>query len=209
MILKKIVLTNFRIHQKTELEFSESKNYIIGGNGQGKTSILEAISYLCTTKNFNSCSDIEVVKFENPFFDVTGEFKRLIENNVRIYYTLEDSKKHIFVDGKQVFKASEIIGSYPVVILTPEDHKITQGSPGDRRKFIDSIISQASSTYLKILMDYNKILKQRASLISQIKETGRRNLIEQLDVWTDQLVKTGSDAHKKKNKIYRRVFNVR
>jgi len=201
MILKKLTLSNFRLHKNTQLEFSENKNYLVGGNGQGKTSVLEAIYYLCTTKNISSCSDNEVVRFGDNYFDVSGSFKDLTQNNVRIFYTQTESKKQIFVDGKQVFRAAEIIGKYPVVILTPDDHSITQGTPGERRKFIDSVISQASETYLYYLLEYNKTLKQRASLLNQIRETNRNDLLEELEAWNIQLVKNGTQLIRRRNEF--------
>ncbi len=68
MILKSIELKNFRLHKKTNLEFSNNLNYIVGGNGQGKTSLLEAIYYLCTSKNLNQNSDIDALSFNKRFF---------------------------------------------------------------------------------------------------------------------------------------------
>ncbi|HEX2866430.1 MAG TPA: DNA replication/repair protein RecF [Ignavibacteriales bacterium] len=196
MKLESILLKNFRIHSDTQIEFSNGINYIVGGNGQGKTSILEAIYYLCTTKGYNSILDSEVVNFKENYFEVKGTFRDLTDNNVRVYYTAEDNRKYFFVDGKQIFRAANVIGKYPVVILTPEDHSITQGSPGDRRKFIDSVISQSSETYLQLLLEYNRTLRQRSSLLSQIKETRDRSLTGQLDAWSERLAEAGSEIIK-------------
>lgn len=204
MILKSIFLKNFRIHENTKIEFSDGINYIIGGNGQGKTSILEAVYYLCTTKGYLSGADTEVVNFNDSYFEVQGVFKDLTENLLRIYFAAQENKKYFFVDGKQIHRAAAIIGKYPVVILTPEDHNITQGSPAERRKFVDSVISQSSETYLQILLDYNRTLRQRSSLLTQIKESRDRNLIGQLDAWSEKLVQAGTELIRQ-NKICKRI----
>jgi len=193
MILKQIEVLNFRLHKKTLLDFSNNLNYIIGGNGQGKTTILEAIYYLCTTKNLNQYSDNEAVNFNESYFDLFGLFRDLTENKVKINFKLESNRKEIFLDNKQIYKASSLIGKFPVVTLIQSDHSITQGSPSFRRKFVDSVISQASETYLKVLLDYNKTLRQRSSLLSKFKETNNKSLLAELDAWTDTLISTGSE----------------
>jgi len=201
MILSSIHLKNFRSHKNTQLNFSDELNYIVGGNGQGKTSILEAIYYLCTTKSNNSKSDIEVVRFNEEEFEITGLFKNLTNDTVRIYYSRNENKKYYFQNGKQVSRSAEIIGKFPVVILTPADHSITQGSPGDRRKFVDSVISQASDTYLKILLDYNKTLRHRSTLLNRLKETKQQALLDELDAWTAKLVQGGVEIIKHRIKF--------
>ena len=191
MILSSIHLKNFRSHKDTQLNFSDELNYIIGGNGQGKTSVLEAIYYLCTTKSNNSKSDSEVVRFNEEEFEVTGLFRNLTDDTVRIFYSQNENKKYYFQNGKQVTRSADIIGKFPVVVLTPADHSITQGSPGERRKFVDSVISQASDTYLKLLLDYNKTLRHRSILLSKLKEAKQMSLIEELDAWTIKLIQSG------------------
>lgn len=191
MIINNLELTNFRLHRHTKIEFSSQLNYIVGGNGQGKTSLLEAIYYLCTSKNLNQSKDHEVVSFDEIFFNVKGKFIDLINNNVEVIYSSKENKKMLNLDEKNINRASNLIGKFPVVTLTPSDHSITMGAPADRRKFVDSVISQASNTYLKILIDYNKTLRQRSALLYQIRENNHPQLLEQLDTWTDSLVKLG------------------
>jgi len=196
MVLKQIELQNFRLHKSTSLEFSDKLNLIVGGNGQGKTSILEAIYYLSTTKNLNLAADNEAVTFGENFFDIRGNFTDLTNNKARIFFDSSKNKKAVFIDSKQIGKYSEMIGKFPIVSLIQSDHAITMGAPSERRRFIDSVISQANHTYLEILLDYNKTLRQRASLLSQIKETRNYSLTEQLDAWTDSLVTLGVEIIK-------------
>ncbi len=193
MVLNFIDLKNFRLHSNTRLEFSKNINYIIGGNGQGKTSLLEAIYYLCSTKSINRSSDIEAVKFNEEFFEINGSFTEFSNNKVRVFFETVSNKKSIFLDEKQIYRASNLIGKFPVVALLQSDHAITQGSPAERRRFVDSIISQSSATYLKLLLDYNKILQHRSSLLSKIKEYNSPQLFDQLEAWTNSLVKSGSE----------------
>ncbi len=203
MILSSIGLKNFRLHCNTQIEFSEDLNYIIGGNGQGKTTLLEAVYYLCTTKSLSQSQDSEAVSFNEKFFEISGLFKDLTENRIQAYYDLENNKKSFFVNDKQVYRASSIIGRFPVVTLVQSDHAITQGAPAERRKFVDSIISQASETYLNILLDYNRTLRQRSSLLTRIKETNDQTLFIQLEAWSETLVKLGTELVKHRIKFIR------
>ena len=191
MVIKSLELRNFRLHKNTGLKFSDNLNYIIGGNGQGKTTILEAVYFLCTTKSLLQASDFEYLNFEEEFFEVNGSFSDITEDKVKLFYDIESGRKQTFLNDKQIYRASSLIGRFPVVTLVQSDHFITQGAPGERRKFIDSVISQSSKTYLEFLIDYGKTLRQRSSLLQQIKERRNFNLTDQLESWTETLIQKG------------------
>ena len=201
MILTSISLRNFRTHRDINIKFSENLNYIVGGNGQGKTTILDSIYYLCTTKSHYTKTDSESVSFNEDVFELAGNFKDLSESKNKIIYSQKEGKKKYFLDNKKITRSVDIIGRFPVVILTPTDHAITQGYPGDRRRFVDSVISQASSTYLKTLLDYNKTLRQRSSLLNQIRESRRNSLPEELNAWTAKLIQAGTEIIKHRKKF--------
>jgi DNA replication and repair protein RecF len=190
MILSRLSLRNFRTHKNINLTFSDTLNYIVGGNGQGKTSLLEAAYYLCTTKSFNS-KDIETVNLGENDFEINGFFNDITEDKIRVIFSIPENRKYYFQNDKLISRSSEIIGNFPVVILTPADHAITQGSPGERRKLVDSVISQASGTYLDILLDYNKTLKQRSVVLNRLRENYTKSEFAELDAWTEKLIETG------------------
>ncbi len=195
MFLSSINLRNIRKHIDSRIDFTDKINYIIGGNGVGKTSILEAIYYLSTTKSCVTSSDAEVVKLGENDFSVQGSFEGLTSDNVQVNYSGTENKKAYLLNRKQINKFSDVIGKFPVVLLSPADHKITQGYPADRRRFIDSVISQASKTYLNLLIEYNRILKQRASLLFRIRENNYKKDIE-LDAWNEKLISSGVEIIK-------------
>ena len=190
MFLSSIDLKNIRKHTDTHLEFAENLNYIVGGNGVGKTTILEAIYYLCTTKSCLTSSDTEVVKIGEPGFNISGNFVGRVNDNVQLFFSVRDNKKVFLLSGKQTHKFSDVIGKFPVVLLSPSDHSITQGYPAERRKFIDSVISQASRTYLDLLLEYNRTLKQRSNLLFRIRENNYAEN-QELDAWNEKLVQSG------------------
>jgi DNA replication and repair protein RecF len=125
MILSGLSLKNFRTHKNTTLNFSETLNYIVGGNGQGKTSVLEAAYFLCTTKSFNS-KDSEAVSFNESELEIRGSFNDLTEDKIRLVFSIPENRKYYFQNDKLISRSVQIIGKFPVVILTPADHAITR-----------------------------------------------------------------------------------
>jgi DNA replication and repair protein RecF len=206
MLLSSLSVTNFRKHISSNFQFAEGLNYIVGQNSIGKTSILEAIHYLCSSKSMFA-KDNEVVTFNEKQFEVEGVFQNKNINKVRVFFNNSENKKYFLLNGKQVHKSSDIVGKFPVVTLTPEDHQITQGSPADRRKFFDSVFSQASKTYLDFLIDYNKILKHRTVILNQLSERITPSLLEELDSWTENLVTKGSQIIKYRKKFIKDFNN--
>ena len=195
MFLSSIILKNIRKHTDTYIEFTDKLNYIVGGNGVGKTTILEAVYYLCTTKSCVTTSDAEAVRIGEDRFYVNGRFSGLTNDNVQINYSLVDNKKTFLLSDKQVNKFSDVIGKFPVVLLSPADHSITQGYPAERRRFVDSVISQASRTYLNLLLEYNRVLKQRSYLLNRIRE-GNSVEDHEMDAWNEKLVQVGKEIIK-------------
>jgi DNA replication and repair protein RecF len=192
MFLKKIQLINFRLHKNSSLNFSDNLNFIVGGNGQGKTSLLEAVYYLTTTKSLLGLNDFDAINFNKNFFEITGDFEDISKNSVKIFCSKEVSRKKIFLNNKQINKSSELIGKFPVVTLTQADHYITFGAPIERRRFVDASISQASETYLNILLEYNRILRQRSSLLNRMREYFDNSLSDELNAWTESLIRLGT-----------------
>jgi DNA replication and repair protein RecF len=195
MFLSSIGLRNIRKHADTKIEFANKLNYIVGGNGVGKTTILESIYYLCTTKSCVTTADSEVVKIGENSFGIHGQFAGLTNDNVQIEYSSNENKKVYLLSNKQISRFSNIIGKFPVVLLSPADHSITQGYPAERRRFVDSVISQGSKTYLNLLIEYNRTLKQRAYLLNRIKEDNSKDLGE-LDAWNEKLITAGVEIIK-------------
>ena len=185
-------LTNFRNHLSTKVDWAPNLNVITGPNGSGKTSLIDAIHYLCMSRSFVSNTDMYVVNQDETYFMVSGHFEGQIrsEFDVACSYSRGDGKK-IFVNDSPLERLSDLIGMVPVVTLTPDDKKLTLEGPAERRSFIDSFISQISPAYLRDLIEYRKVRKQRNALLQEFR--GPVSVLEAyLEPWNVQLVEAGA-----------------
>jgi DNA replication and repair protein RecF len=168
LILKKIILRNFRNYGEQVIDFNNRFNFIFGNNGHGKTNILEAISFLTYGRSFIGALETECIKFGCDEFMVEGEFENDLENRflLRLVYNLSTKRKSFFLNGDKASSFSnEIFGRFPVVFLSPHSLSITYGNPSERRKFFDILIAQTSKLYLSYLKTLSKILKQKNALL--------------------------------------------
>lgn len=192
MRLNQVSITNFRNIENLNIEFDKKLNIFYGENGQGKTSILEAIYFLSISKSFRAKSERIVLQFEKDFFDIKGYFKdRYVRKfTIRIFYSLKDGK-NLFLNEKKLDRYSEIIGITPVILLSLEDLELTYGIPSNRRKFIDILLSQVSPLYLHALQNFKKSILQRNKHLNLIYE--KKETIKSLFPWDEQIVKHGSE----------------
>ena len=168
MILKKIILKNFRNYQHQEIIFNDKFNFIFGNNGHGKTNILEAVSYTTFGKSFLGSAEADCVKFGNEEFFIESEFENDLGNkdSIVVSYNLSTKSKSIHKNKEKVSAfSSEIFGRFPIVFLSPKSLNITYGNPSERRRFFDILISQSSRLYLDYLKELAKILKQKNALL--------------------------------------------
>lgn len=192
MHLKQIQLNQFRNISDLKIDFSKQINIIYGKNGQGKTSLLEAIYLLAITKSFRTKADKVIIQHLKEYLQLTGQFDtdRHDSFSIRVYFSFEEGK-HVFLNNNKVEKFSALIGKVPVTLLSLEDMELTYGLPQNRRKFIDILLSQISPVYLSALQSYKKILAHRNSLLSLIAE--KKENAQALFPWNEQLLKHGSD----------------
>jgi len=207
--LQHIVIYNFRNHSSTSINCSPGINLFLGNNGEGKTNILESISYLCLAKSFYASSDSIVTKIGENGFAVTGLLlsDSGVEYEIRINFDRILNQKTVTVNKSRIDKASTLIGRFPAVILSPEKNAITLGSPADRRKFIDFVLSQSNRKYLDSLIEYRRVLKQRNKMINDIQIT-RNEKKEEIEPWNYSLIKNGSIIMKKRKEFIEDFYKI-
>lgn len=193
MWIKHLRVTNFRNYTHIDLELPKAIHIFQGGNGQGKTSLLEAVHFLCLMRSFKTVHDVQAVRHGCTQFELEGEMvlddfssSPSPESRLRMV-TLQGGGKVVFQDGKKANRLSALIGLYPVVSSSPEDLTIATGAPSERRRFLDQTMAQWSPVYLKDLQDYRQALRQRNALLPMPSVPA-----DLLSSWNETLIQTGS-----------------
>ena len=201
MLLNNIILRNFRNYGDCEVSFSKPVNLIIGGNAQGKTSLLEAIYFLCTAESHRATRDAELIRHNEPGFYLKG----VLTNSSNDVISLEASKRargqfKLMKNGVLHTKRSEWIGQFNAVFFAPESLILVKGAPAERRRFLDLLIAQVDNNYLQHLQKYQLVLKQRNELLKQIRTT----FVDaaQLDAWDKLLLTHGTAITRKRLQVF-------
>ena len=170
--LRSITLLQFRNYPQAQFDFNERVVGISGLNGSGKTNLLDAIYYISFSRSYFSRPDSQNVHHGSIGMRIDGDYQ-LNEKDHRLACILrETNRKEIILDNEAYKKVSDHISRFPCVMIAPDDLVLITGGSEERRKFTDKLLSQLSQPYMQQLIDYNKIIQQRNSLLKQMSETG-------------------------------------
>lgn len=208
MIVESLKLQNYRNYEYLNMNFDEKINIIYGDNAQGKTNILESMYVCATSKSHRGSKDREIIGFDNDESHIKVNVKKN-DMNYRIDMHLKKNKpKGIAVNGIPIKRAVELFGILNIVFFSPEDLNIIKNGPSERRRFIDMELSQLDKIYLDCLINYNKVVNQRNSLLKEYAFSGREDIISSLDIWDMQLVKYGNDVIKSREKFVKEINDL-
>lgn len=169
MILSELKLTQFKNYQRLRVNFSPQLNCFVGKNGMGKTNLLEAIYYLCMTKSPFSTNDRLLPFHGTDFFRLEGKFE---SGDKIVAKVIPGKQKTLEKNDKAYDRLSDHIGQVPVVMIVPDDTQLVSEGSEERRRFIDNTLSQLDASYLKNLIAYNRVLKQRNAALREMGKGG-------------------------------------
>jgi DNA replication and repair protein RecF len=194
LFLKSITLTQFKNYSHQIFSFDAPIIAITGANGIGKTNLLDAIHYLCFTKSYFTTIDSNNVQHGVQGFRVEGMVDESGQSIPISIVLRETGKKEVSCNGAPYEKFSQHIGKYPCVVIAPDDVELIIGGSEERRKFLDTLLSQLDGAYLQQLIQYNKLIQQRNSFLKSCAQTQTRNNAL-LDVLDEQLTIAGNFIH--------------
>lgn len=203
-------LRDFRNYARLDLRLEPGTTLFYGPNAAGKTTILEALFYVATTKSPRAGADRELVRWDAegdigvpPFARLVCDVRRA-DGDVRLEVVVQrraddegqlmgTSIKTVRVDRKAV-RALDLVGNLRVVLFTPADLALVTGAPSERRRYMDVTLSQLDGRYVRTLSHYNKVVQQRNSLLRAWRERRRplRGADEELAFWDRELTLSGA-----------------
>ena len=194
MHLKKITLVNFKNFESQSFDFEDKINCFVGNNGVGKTNVLDAIYYLSFAKSYFNPVASQNIRHSEDFFMIEGSYEIDDRTDTIVCSLKRGHKKMIKRNGKLYEKFSEHIGYLPLVIISPADRDLIIEGSDTRRKFIDSVISQSNNSYLKAVINYNKVLAQRNSLLKYFAANRTFDALN-LNIYNEQLRVFGTEIY--------------
>ena len=194
MHVKHLTLSNFRNYQTVELPLATGVNLLVGKNGQGKTNLAEAIFYAATLGSHRVSGYLPLIK--------QGESKAIIrllarfedrENLIELELNTETANR-ARINKSDTTRVRDVLGYVNAVIFSPEDLDIVKRDPSNRRAFIDELIVQLIPRMAGVYSDYERVLKQRNTLLKSARNTGSSSsALSTLDSWDQSLVRIGSE----------------
>ena len=167
MTLNEIDITNYKNISRASLQFSPKINCLLGANGMGKSNLLDAIYFLSFCKSFTGCTDAQAIAKDEDFAMVQARYTRSSTMATeQLALALQRSRrKSLKRAGKEYKRLSQHIGAFPLVLVSPADMDLVNGSGEERRRFMDMVISQTDPVYLDALIRYGHLLEQRNKML--------------------------------------------
>jgi DNA replication and repair protein RecF len=191
LILERLSIINYKNIQEATLELSSKINCFIGHNGAGKTNVLDAVYFLSFCHSAQTTQDSLVIRHDQDFFMLEGKYE-----DFTIHCGMKrGGKKVVRRDKKAYQRLSEHIGLIPIVLVSPSDILLIEGSSEERRRLMDVVISQQDPAYIESLNRYNKALQQRNAML---KIEDMEPDPELMGLWEEQMAREGEAIYQKR-----------
>jgi DNA replication and repair protein RecF len=195
--VRQLAVTDFRSWEHAELDFDPGVSVLIGPNGQGKTNLVEALSYLSTLSSHRVSADAPLVRH--------GAQRAIVRTAVvhagrELTVELEISPgraNRARLNRSPVRRPREVLGVLRSVLFAPEDLALVRGDPTQRRRFLDELLVLRAPRLAGVQADYDKVLRQRVALLKSAgaarRTSGGAGDLRTLDVWDGHLARHGAE----------------
>ena len=191
MILNELILRDFRNYEQLELSFEPGVNLIVGDNAQGKTNLLEAVSFLGSGKSFRTQKNGELIRFSGDFAEIAGKVTAQERQQTLRWVLFSGSRpRQVWKNGAKQKTAADIAGILPTVLFCPEDLMVLKNGAAQRRRLGDLALCQLRPNYDAALTEYNRILDQKNRILKDHFENPA--LLEILPEFNTRLCQVGA-----------------
>jgi DNA replication and repair protein RecF len=185
-------LTDFRNYESAELDLTAGPNLFVGSNGQGKTNLVEALGYLSTLGSHRVSTDHAMIR---SGCDAAIVRARLTNGDQSVLAEVQINR--VGANRAQVNRSAirtrELPRYFSSVLFAPEDLALVRGEPAGRRRFMDELLVLRTPRLSGVLADYDRVLRQRNSLLKSARASGVRGQLSTIDIWDERLVAFGTE----------------
>jgi DNA replication and repair protein RecF len=194
MLVKHLSLANFRNYKTAEVALKPGVNLLVGPNGQGKTNLVEAVRFLSTLSSHRVAGYQPLIK-QNENSALVRALASFDERDMLIELELNrESQNKARINKSDAQKVRDILGYINSVTFAPEDLDIIKRDPSNRRAFIDELVVQVWPRFAGVYSDYERVLKQRNTLLKTARQTGAKgSALSTLDAWDESLINFGAE----------------
>jgi DNA replication and repair protein RecF len=191
--VRHLSLVDFRNYRTAEVDLRPGPNLFVGRNGQGKTNLVEALGYLSTLGSHRVSVDHAMIRAGQT----AAIIRTRLEHNGRehlVEVQLNRSGANRAQVNRSVIKTRELPRYFSSVLFAPEDLSLIRGDPSGRRRFLDQLLVARSPRLAGVLSDYERVLKQRNTLLKSARSSGLRDTaLSTLEIWDARLIEFGSE----------------
>jgi DNA replication and repair protein RecF len=193
-------LADFRSYARAEVQLDPGVTAFVGPNGQGKTNLVEAVGYLATLGSHRVAADAPLVRMGADraivrAAVVQGERQQLVELEIN-----PGRSNRARINRSSQVRPRDVLGIVRSVLFAPEDLALVKGDPGERRRFLDELITARAPRLAAVRSDYERVLKQRNTLLKSAAMARRHggaagggSALGTLDIWDQHLARAGAE----------------
>ncbi|MEO0768711.1 MAG: DNA replication/repair protein RecF [Cyanobacteria bacterium J06649_4] len=210
MFLKHLHLQNFRNYQSQSVAFGAPKTILLGDNAQGKSNLLEAVELLATLKSHRTSRDRDLVKEGTTTGHVKAQVQKDIGPSELNLVLRKAGRRSVIANGETLKRQQDFLGNLNAVQFSSLDLDLVRGGPGERRAWIDILLTQLEPVYAYILQQYNQVLKQRNAFIKQHTAEEDSGPLDptQMALWDAQLATAGTRVIRRRSRGLQRLAPI-
>lgn len=211
MYLKTLHLRNFRNYREQQVEFLAPKTILVGDNAQGKSNLLEAVELLATLRSHRAMRDRELVLDEATVGQINATLEREFGLSEMAITFRSSGRRTVSLNGEALRRQLDFLGVMNAVQFSSLDLDLVRGGPGQRRTWVDTLLTQLEPVYAYILQQYNTVLRQRNALLKQQRSEAPAAAAEvqsdtaELAIWDAQLAAIGSRVIRRRARVLERL----